>query len=228
MLSLLKPREPDRSRLLAAFAARDQARKVLVDRRETLARLQTVDDDANDLARIAADATREANDARQQWVANGCLANARSHHEAGEAALKAASAAQLAAADAKAARLAMPAAEAAVRSAESDLESCDYQIIEAVELIQLAQFAPTLERFANVSAERHALHIELRGFMEAAKSAPALRMVREVLEQCAVRTIADYWSTPQGTHVSSPPREVLELAAKWREEAEALRGESDS
>jgi hypothetical protein len=215
----------DRAGLIAANAAKDAAVKALEDARENLARYQAVDDHDNDLARIAADAAREATASRQRWVANGCLENARSHHAAGEAANKATSAAQLAAADAAAARRVLPTAEAAVRSAESDLERCEGRINEAVELILLAQFSPTLERFKSVSRERHELHIELRGFMEAAVSTPVLRKIREVLEECAVKPIADFWSTPQGTHVSSPPDEVLERAREWRKEAAKLRAD---
>jgi hypothetical protein len=220
--------KPDRTGLIAAIEARDQALQVVADRRETLARLQSVDDHANQLARAAADATKDATASRQRWVDNGCLSNAREHHEASEAAARAASAAQLAAADAKAARLALPAAQAAVESAIGNLKTCEQRIDEQIGLIQLDQFKATLEDFKRVSAERHTLHIELRAFLEASLSGEASRQVSRVLEECAVKPIADYWSTRQGTHVSSPPDSVLERARQWRDEAKALRGEPNA
>lgn len=225
MLSLLKKREPsNRAGLIATKAAAADALQVVADRRETLTRLQKVDDDANDLARIAADAAREATASRQRWVANGCLENARSHHAAGETANKAASAAQLAAADSAAARKGLPAAESALRSAEDVLQRCNRKIDEAIGLIQVGQFKETLEEFRRVCDRRHALHLELRGFLEGASSAEACRQVRETLEQCQVKEIPDYAATAQGTNVSRPPDAVMERARQWRTEAQELRG----
>ena len=228
MLTLLKTAGPSRKRLDAAKAAAAEALQVLADRREILERLQAVDDHANQLARAAADASADATAARQRWVANGCLSNAREHHEAGEAATRAASAAQLAAADAAAARKAMPAAQAAVRSIESDLERCAQEIDNQIGLIQLEQFKEKLEEFRRVSERRHELHIELRAFLEASLSSAASSQVKRVLEECRVRSIPDYASTAQGTHVSSPPSSVLERARQWRREAAALREDPDA
>jgi len=227
LLSLLRKPAPEHSQLDATKAAAADARQVIADRRETLARLQTVDDHANQLARAAADAMREANEARARWVDNGCLQHAREHHAATEEATKAANEAQLAALDAKTARAAMPAAEAAVRRAEEDLKNCNQQIDDAVWEMLFAKFAPTIERFRSVTRERHDLHIELRGFLEAA-SGEASRQVSSVLAECRVESIPDYACSPQGSHVSSPPDSVLERARQWLEDAAALRGEPNS
>jgi hypothetical protein len=215
---------PDRAGLIAAKAAAAGALQVVADRRETLERLQSVDDHANQLARAAADATLAASQARARWVDDGCLEHARGHHAATEAATKAAGAAQMAALDATAARKAMPAAEAAVRSAESDLKRCADEIDNHIGLIQLEEFNSTLEEFRRVTDRRHALHLEIRGFLEGASSGAAARHVRQVLEDCSVQTIPDFASTAQGTLVSRPPESVLERGRQWRKEAEALRG----
>jgi hypothetical protein len=229
MLSLLKKREPsDRSRLIAAFEARDRTQRVLNERRETLARLQAVDDHANELARLAVDAERADTEARRRWIHDGCLAHAREHHAATEAAAEAKRAAELAAADATAARKQMPAAESAVRSAESDLKTCTEEIDNQIGLIQLEQFKETLEEFRQVTDRRHQLHIAIRGFLEGSLSGDAARQVKQVLDECHVQSIPDYASTAQGTHVSSPPAEVLDRAREWRKEAAELRADPNA
>lgn len=229
MLSILKKRGPsDRSRLTAAFEARDRAQQTLDDAQAKYSRLEQVSHAGDVASRDASTALRAATEARQSWVRAGCpfAGHAEVQLLDGEAAA-AGAAAESALLDTKAVREELRGAEAAVRNAEYELTRCADEIDNQIGLIQLEQFKATLEEFRQVSARRHQLHIEIRGFLEVSLSGDASRHVEQVLYDCRVKSISDYGCSPQGTHVSSPPREVLELAAKWRERAAQLRADPE-
>jgi hypothetical protein len=225
MLSLLKKREPsDRSRLLAAFEARDRARRTLDEVQAKYSRLEEVSHAGDVASRDASNALRAATEARQSWVRAGCpfTGHAEVQRLDGEAAAAGAGA-ERALLDTKAVREELRRAEGAVQSAQSVIKDCENQIDEAIGLIQLEQFQEVFAEFRRISDRRHQLHLEIRGFLEGASSGAGARQVRQVLEDCAVQTIPDFASTLQGTHVSSPPAEVLQRGREWRKRAAELR-----
>jgi hypothetical protein len=221
MLSILKKREPaDRSSLLAAIEASDRAQQTLDDAQAKYSRLEEVSHSGDVASRDASNALRAATEGRQSWVRAGCpfAGHAEVQRLDGEA-VAAAAAAESASLDTKAVGRELGLAEATVRRAEATVQECERSIDHEIGLILLGEFAPVLEEFRRVTDQRHQLHIRIRGFIEGCGVASAL----QVLNECQVKPIEDWQVTRQGSHVGSPPPEVLKLAAEWRQRAAELR-----
>ena len=153
MLSLLKKRAPaDRSRLIAAIEARDKAQESVNDQRETVARLQSVIDRADEAARAASEATKHANAAREKWVRDVCLQNAREHHALAKAAIQAARVAQSAGADADTVRKELRRAQEAIESRQSDVAIAEDAITAAISVIIAEEAADLLAEFEAAAA----------------------------------------------------------------------------
>jgi hypothetical protein len=237
MLSLLKNRESsDRSRLIAAIAARDQAKQAVNDQRETVARLQAVIDRADDASRAAAAATRAANDARQDWVRDGCLQHAKTHHALAEAATEAARVAQSASADADAVRRELRRAQddidsrhVAVRGAEDEITAAIGVIVAEESAEVLAEFEAAAATYRQLREKAMAVSLTLakpfgldyRNRMN--PSAEGESIVDAAIERAAIPS----WSK----HVDGrrdPQGYVDALTAPWRARIAALRGEPNA
>jgi hypothetical protein len=229
ILKLFKP-SPSEDKRLAAIAERTEAQRAVVESRETVARLQAVIDQADDAARAASNATREADEARQRWVKDGCYENAREHQVLADAATETVRVAQSAAADADAVRKELSRAEDAIRSAESHLRDCERSVKQVIALGFVDELAPTFERRKRLIAELQACEVEIRGLLEYAEavSAPAAQRIEAILARDGLKGIPTYGVTNTGTVVSQPPDEVLALVRVWRERAAQLRADPDS
>jgi hypothetical protein len=243
LLSLSKRREPaDRSRLIAAIEARGRARQQLEEKRETLERLQTVCDRADVAARAAADATRAANAARQDWVRDGCLQHAKTHHALAEAAAAAAGVAQRAAVDADAIRKgnALRQAQGALESAHVDVQGAEDAITAAIAAIIAAEAAPLLERFERAAADYRAARAEVMGVLAVLEREWSLAtkdrmnparegeaVIAAAIERCKIKSWHDEGETPRARdclNKTSYHQDWLDsLSAPWRKRAAELR-----
>lgn len=137
---------PDRKELKAALAAREQAVLAVDVKRETLKRLQSVVDQADNASRTAADATRAATEARTAWVRGGCTYSAaRELQVLEDLAQEAARAAERAEVNANVVRRELARAQDAVQSAQIDVHDCERKIANEIGLIVLAKLRPDLE-----------------------------------------------------------------------------------
>jgi hypothetical protein len=221
---------PSDDKRLDAIAARTEAQRKVVESRETLARLQAVIDQADTAARTAAKATRAANEARQLWVRDGCLENARAHHTLADAATEATCAAESSGRDADAVRKELARAEQAIRSAQSDFRDCDNRVKQVIFMGFIDELAPTLDRRARLLAEVHDCDIEIRGLVEYLDGVSGIeaRRLEDAAERVRIEPISSYTVNHSGKLLSQPPDEVLRLAAEWRERAAQLRADPDS
>jgi hypothetical protein len=244
MLSLLKKREPsDRSRLIAAIEARGRARQEFEERRETLARLQTVLDRADAAARAAADATRAANDFRAEWVRAGCrYSESRELQSLADVATAAAGVAQRASVDADAIRKgnALRQAQAALESANVDVQGAEHAITAAIAIIIAAEATPTLERFERAAADYRAARAELMGVLKVLEQEWSLdsknkmnpahegeAVIEAALERGKIKSWHDEGERQRARDYldkTSHHQDWLDsLSAPWRARAEALR-----
>jgi chromosome segregation ATPase len=229
ILKLFKPSPSDDKRL-AAIAERTEAQRKVVESRETLARLQAVIDKADGAARAAAKATREASEARQLWVRDGCLENARAHHTLADAATEATCAAESSGRDADAVRKELARAEQAIESAQSNFRDCDNRVKQVVFAGFINEMAPTLERRARLLAEVYDCDLAIRGLVEYLDGVSGVeaRRLEDAAERDGLKGIPTYSVTSTGTVVSQPPDEVLALTRVWRERAAQLRADPDA
>jgi hypothetical protein len=158
VLSMLKlksaPSDQERllhERLSSAKAARAAAHQDVIDARATLERLRVVVDKADDAAKAAADATQKANEARRDWVKDGCLRNARAHQELSDLAAELARAAELAAKDANVARPEYARAQERAQSLQIDLQGRERAIRVARDAIIVAEMKQELEELVQAA-----------------------------------------------------------------------------
>jgi chromosome segregation ATPase len=221
---------PSDDKRLDAIAARTEAQRKVVESRETLARLQAVIDQADTAARTAAKATREASAARQLWVRDGCLENARAHHTLADAATEATRAAESSGRDADAVRKELARAEQAIESAQSNFRDCDNRVKQVVFAGFIDEMAPTLERRARLLAEVHDCDIAIRGLVEYLDGVSGIeaRRLEDAASRVRIEAISTYTVLPSGKVISTPPDEVLALTRVWSERAKTLCANSDS
>jgi hypothetical protein len=149
----------NRERLRAAIVARDQAVQALIEKRETLERLESVVRTSDDAAKKAADTAREAREARQRWVASGCsFSTARELQTFDDAAAAAAAVAQRAATDANEVSKvqALARAKSALDSAQFDIRGCEDAITGAIAVILAQEALPLIEALERAEAYRTA------------------------------------------------------------------------
>lgn len=171
MLKMLRPMlasvgvtRPDRDRLKAALAARDVAQQVIIESRETLQRLQTVIDQANDAARTASDAARAENDFRREWARSGCAYSGTIELGVlGDRTAEASKAAAHAEAAANVVRKELTRAEEAVRSAQVDLRGREAAVTAAIGLIIAEEASPLLQRFEQIAEEYREMRAQVMG-----------------------------------------------------------------
>jgi chromosome segregation ATPase len=229
VLKMFRP-STDREQLRAAIAARTEAQRKVAESREIVGRLRAVIDQADRAARAAANATREANEARQRWVRDGCLSNAREHQALADAAAEAARVAQRAAADADAVSKELSRAEDAIRSAESDLRDSERRVKQVIALDFVDELGPTFDRRKRLIAELQACEVEIRGLLEYAEAvcAEAAQRIEAIVARDRLEAIPTYAVTHSGTLLSQPPDEVLALTRVWRDRAAQLRQNPDA
>lgn len=214
----------------AAKATRDSAREALADKEARLERLTDVINASDAAARAASDAARQAHEARQLWVRDGCLANARAHHDLAERASESARVAQSAAQDAAAVEKEMARAQQEVESARSAVRETENGVQAAIGNELLDRFWHRLERREELITELQSVETEVRGFFDFVLgwSGNASRRIEAERARVRLQPISDYAVTPQGSVVSRPPDEVLRLTAEWRARAERLFSDSIS
>jgi hypothetical protein len=223
---------PDRTRLMAAMAARDQAQQAVNAQRETVERLQAVIDRAEDAARAASEATQQANDARQRWVRDGCLQNAREHHALAEAAAESARVAQSAGADADAVRKELRRAQDTIDARQSEVRSAEHEVTAAISLVVAEESAELLAELEAAAAtyrqlREQAMAVSLVlakpfGLDYRNRSNPSAEGER-VVDAAIERAEIESWSK----HVDNrrdPQAYVDALTAPWRARIAELRG----
>jgi chromosome segregation ATPase len=239
MLSILKPRSAPKAscaRLKAAIAARDQAIQAVNDQRATVERLQTVIDGADDASRAAAAATRAANDARQDWVRDGCLQHAKTHHALAETAAAAAQVAQSASADADAVRKQLRRAQEEIESRQAAIGHAEHEITAAVSVIIAQESAELLAEFEAAAATYRQLREKVMGLsITLAKpwgldyknrsnpSAEGENIVDAAMERASIKTWDRHVDGRRDAqaYVDALTAPLRELAARLREDPDA-------
>jgi hypothetical protein len=236
LLSILKKPAPDHSRLVAAIAARDQAKQAVNEQHETVARLQAVIERADEAARAASDATRAANDARQKWVRDGALQNAKEHHALSEAATEAAQVAQRAGADADAVRRELRRAQddidsrhVAVRGAEDEITAAIGVIIAEESAELLAEFEAAAATYRQLREKAMAVSLTLakpfgldyRNRMNPTHEGETV--VDAAIERASIKS----WDRHVDSHGDASAY-LATLTAPVRARIEALRGEPNA
>jgi hypothetical protein len=234
MLSILKPRSaPDasRARLKAAIGRQIEKQQAVIDARATVWRLQAVIDQADEAATAAARAAEQAKIARQKWVRDGCLQNAREHHALAESAAEAARVAQSAAADANAVRKELRRAQEAIESRQLDVMGAEEEITAAISILIAEESAELLAEFEAAAATYRQLReqamavslvlakpwgLEYKNRMN--PSAEGEKAVDAAIERATIES----WNR----HVDGrrdPQLFIDALTAPWRARAAALR-----
>ena len=155
---------PDRERLRAAIAARDQAHQAVVESHETVERLAAVIRTSDDAARLASDATQRATEAHRAWVRNGCKhSESRELQALDNSAAQASRAAESVARDADAIRKTqtLAHAEGALRSAQADVRHSDKAISEAIGEIVASEQSDLLDQFERAAKEFRVLRFQV-------------------------------------------------------------------
>jgi hypothetical protein len=219
-------------RLKAAIAARDDAKQVAIAASETLERLQGIVGAADEAARAASSATRAANEARQRWVREGCtFSGGRELEVLDAAAAEKTRAAEGATVNADAVRKELARAEDAVKSARRNVEEHEDKIRYEIDLILVSEFDGEFDlgRGERLAAELQAWRIQVRGLYDLVGGAEAQRLLEAALQRARapLREISGYECSAAGSHVSSPPTEVLLLTKAWRARAAQLRADAE-
>ena len=232
------PQCPGRGRLRAALAARSEAQHAVIEARAILERLESVIEQADDAARTASAAAVQAKEARQRWVRDGCLANAREHQVLSEDAAKAASVAQSAALDADAVSKELLRAQSAVQSAQVEVGHRDQEIAGAVGEILVMEQAPLLESLERAASEFRDLRFKAMALLRAvqpgryedqrAASYDGARLVGATLERASIKS----WDAERDAAQSHDfvegargrdEKQLEELVAHWRTRAALLQ-----
>jgi hypothetical protein len=250
MLSILKRAAPDasRARLKAAIVARDQAVQALIEKRETLERLESVVRTSDDAAKKAADTARDAREARQRWVASGCsFSTARELQTFDDAAAEAAAVAQRAATDAKEVSKAQALArtQSAFDSAQVDIHGCEDAITGAIAVILAQEALPLIEALERAAEAYRTARAKLMGVrMVLAQPWTLLNKDKmnpswegeQAITAALQRALIESWD---GERKEPRARDSLDrtrneekwldtLTQPWHERAEALRKDPDA
>jgi hypothetical protein len=233
-------RHPDRARLKAAIAARDQAQRAVVESRETLERLESVVRLSDEAARGAADATQRANKFRSDWVQGGCKGS-ESHElkTLTDAAAEASKAAQTAALDAGAVRTELARAQDAVGQMQFEIREREGEIRAAVNEIIVAEARPLLERFERAAEQYRALRAEmlcLEKFLATEKydsrQAANSRVIDDAMERARIVSWDTERANPRARDSLNRTHQEQEwldgLTAPWRARAVQLRQDPES
>jgi hypothetical protein len=237
---------PDREKLKAAIAARQTAQQAVVVSHETVERLATVLRTSDDAARMAADATQRATEARRAWVRGGCVwSESRELQALDDSAAQASRAAESASRDAEVINKTqtLAHAEGALRSAQADVRHSDKAISEAVGEIIASEQSDLLDQFERAAKEfrvlrfqvmavRHVLDPDVYG-NHVAKSAAGARIIREAMNRAHIASWDDERSSADAhDFVEGAPGHdaaTLEQASgPWFERAAQLRNDPDA
>jgi hypothetical protein len=233
-------RHPDRARLKAAIAARNQAQRTVVESRETLERLESVVRVSDEAARTAADAMRKANDFRKAWVRQGCR-HTESHElqELTDAAAEASRLAGSASVNADAVQQELARARDHVGYQQSEIRDHEDEVSAAIGEILVAEARPLLERFERAAEQYRGLRAEvicLERLLATSKYEPKQAansgVINATLEHATIQSWDKERENPQArdylnrTHHEDDWLEGL--MAPWRARAAALRGDPDA
>jgi hypothetical protein len=246
-----------REALKAALAQQEQALRDATVKRETLERLQAIVREANDATQSAADAKREANEFRQQWVRGGCTFSGSKTLEAlDDKAAELAAVAERLGINATPVRKELPRALDQLKSAEFDASACAGQISSAIGAIIAGEAAALLERYERIAEEYRVARREVtvlfgvldppapptnRGWELArdrsaqyrpATSAAGAQMVADALRR---GTIQDFDREGAGSRAQDSldgtahyEAMLAAIAAPWLARAAQLRGDPES
>jgi len=244
MLSLLKRPaaiSDHRAALHAEIADRDAAKSAVADSRELVERLSAVIQASHDATRLAAKAAVEAREARQRWVRDGCVANARELQLLDDAAAATARASENAALNGKAASRELASAESAARSRQFSLEASEKGISTAIGLILASEALPLLERFERIAVEYRAVRSEIIALMhmidpeygdKSAASLPGAQVVSDALTRAKIKNFdaerANHRASDRLEGTNYEEKWFAALTAPWRARAAQLRADPDS
>lgn len=238
LLSLSKRREPaDRSRLIAAFEARDKAQQAVIEKQATFDRMQSVVRAADDAALTASRSAQRVTEARADWVKGGCTYyGTREIQALEETAADAARAAERAAADAKAVSKELRRLQSELESKHVEVRGAEDKITAAAAMIvaeehstdfaELEQDAKRfLARYEKVMGVR--LGIERPWSLESKSSMDPAHEAISIVEAVINRAAIPSWNK----HVDNrrDPQEFIDaLTAPVRARIAALRGDPNS
>jgi hypothetical protein len=237
---------PDREKLKAAIAARDQAQQAVVESHETVERLAAVIRTSDDAARLASDTSQRAAEARREWVRNGCKhSESRELQALDDSAAQASRAAEAAGRDAdvvnKTRTLAH--AQSALQSAQADVRHSDKAISEAIGEIIASEQSDLLDQFERAAKEYRVLRFQVKALQRvvapdtygnhAAKSETGARIIREAMNRAYIeswddeRSAADSHDFIEGA-LGHDTALLAQASAPWFERAAQLRQDPDA
>jgi hypothetical protein len=239
-LSVVGSAPPDRARLIDANTKKATRVEAVKHAREKLESQQTVVDEADQLARVAAAAQSKAREFRTEWARGGCKWSDTRELQALEAkALEASAAAEHATTNADVVRKMLPGSASALQSAEFDVRGADDEITAAISLIVVAEAAElcaSYEQAAKVYLELRAQVLGVRwaitppwrlaNLNTMSPTIEAQELIDATLRRAEIKTFeaeresADARDYLNGTDFEARWRESLQ--ASWRARAAAL------
>jgi hypothetical protein len=237
---------PDREKLKAAVAARQTAKQAVTDAHETVERLGTVIRTSDDAARMAADATQRATEARRAWVRGGCVwSESRELQALDDSAAQASRAAEAAGRDAEVINKsrALEYSEGALRSAQADARHSDKAISEAIGEIIASEQSDLLDQFERAAKEYLVLRFQVQALLRVvdppwdadaqSKSAAGARIIREAMNRAHIASWDDERSQAQARDFVHGDRDLDaatldQASAPWFERAAQLRNDPDA
>jgi hypothetical protein len=226
------PEQSDRTRLVAAISARDEAKRAVIETQATFERMESIVRAGDDAARVASIAAQKVNEARADWVRGGCPYSGTREIQALETtAADAARAAERAAADAKAVSRELRRFQSELESRQNAIAGAEDEITAAVSVVIAQGASELLTPFEAAATEYRRLREQVMAVsLVLAKpwgldyknrmnpSHEGERVVEAAIERASIKS----WDRHVDSH-RDVEGYVDALTAPWRARAAALR-----